>query len=78
MHYYEKKNTFESNIYEIKEKLANFTRISEFKDFVNPISYNELIEYFNNLENQFESINDFEAALKDANAKIASFNQKTQ
>lgn len=75
--YYETKNKFESNIYELKEKLASSARNAELKDFINPKTYNELLEYFNQLENQFESINDFEAALKEVNTKIASFNQET-
>lgn len=77
LQYYENKNKFESNIYGLKEKIATSARNADLKDFLNPNTYNELIEYFNQLESQFESISNYETVLKEANAKIAYLHQET-
>jgi hypothetical protein len=51
LQYYENKNKFESNIYGLKEKLATSARNADIKAFLNPKTYNELLEYFTQLEN---------------------------
>lgn len=43
MQYYEDKNKFESNIYELREKLADSARNADLKDFVNPKTYKGLL-----------------------------------
>lgn len=54
INFYESKNQFESQIYDLKQKASAFIRNNEIKDYINPNDHNLLMSYFENLENKLE------------------------
>lgn len=75
LQHYENKNKFESKIYELKEKLASSLRNADFRDFINPKTYNDFLDYFAQLENDFEAIDNFEEKVKEVTLKLTQFHQ---
>lgn len=69
---YEKKNSFESQIYTLKEKVESSMN-SNLKEFINPNVFSSAIQYFAELENSFDEIENYDEKATEAQEKVRVF-----
>lgn len=69
---YEKKNSFESQIYTLKEKVESSIN-SNLKEFINPNVFSSAIQYFAELENSFDEIENYDEKATEAQEKVKVF-----